>query len=158
MSQISQQMRIINGQKVLCNVTTENTVIQVPVCDVFGRLVAEFKIIPKEISVEPIISSPYAIGYVEPIVSSPYAIGYVDPMYSGMISIGSSTPMFFFTRPPSPTYRTPFGEDRYMPSFASSMESSRPRDWYLDPSLKKHADANPMDDSLKVRGTGRHRY
>lgn len=145
--QTLQQMRIINGQHVLCNVTTKNTVIQVPVCDVFGRIVAfESKVISEEIR-------------VEPIVSSPYAVGYVDPRYSGIVSVGSSPPMFFSQRSPSPTYRSTFGEDRYMPSFASSMVSSGPNDdWYLDPSLKKHADANPMDDSLKVRGTGRHRY
>ena len=146
--QISQQLRIINGHQVLCNVTTKNTVIQVPVCDVFGRIVAiESKIISEEIR-------------VDPIVSSPYAVGYVDPVYSGMISVGSSTPMFFSPRPQSPTYRSTFGEDRYIPSFeSSSMGSSRPNDdWYLHASLKTHADANPMDESLKVRGTGRHRY
>jgi hypothetical protein len=141
-------MRIINGQHVLCNVTTKNTVIQVPVYDVFGRFIAfgPNKIITEEIK-------------IDPIVSSPCAVGYVDPRYSGIISIGSSTPMFFSSRPPSPTYRTPFGESRFMPSFASSMGSSGPKDdWYLDPSLKEHADANPMDNSLKVKGTGRHRY
>ena len=146
--QISQQVRIINGQSVLCNITTKNTIIQVPVYDVFRRIIAfNSKVISEEIR-------------VEPIVSSPYAIGYVDPGYSGMISVGGSTPMFFSPRPSSPTYRTPFGEDRFMPSFtSSSMGSSGPKDdWYLDPSLKKHADANPMDNSLKVKGTGRHRY
>jgi len=145
--QTSQQMRIINGQTVLCNVTTQNTVIQVPVCDVFGRIIAfESKIITEEIR-------------VEPIVSRPYAVGYVDPRYSGILSVGSSTPMFFSPRPTSPTYRSTFEEDCYIPSFASSMGSSGPKDgWYLDPSLKKHADANPMNDSLKVSGTGRHRY